>query len=149
LGINSRLDALQAAILRVKLRHLNDWTQRRRLNAANYRELFTEYELIDELDLPSLEESSFHVYNQYSICVPRRDELREYLRDHGIPTEIYYPSPLHVEPAFGYLGYRNGDFPNAELACREVLSLPIYPELLLERQRAIVESIRGFFAHGA
>ena len=149
LGINSRLDALQAAILRVKLRHLNDWTQRRRLNAANYCELFTEYELIDELDLPSLEESSFHVYNQYSICVPRRDELREYLRDHGIPTEIYYPSPLHVEPAFGYLGYRNGDFPNAELACREVLSLPIYPELLLERQRAIVESIRGFFAHGA
>jgi dTDP-4-amino-4,6-dideoxygalactose transaminase len=146
LGINSRIDALQAAILRVKLRHLNDWTQRRRSNAANYRELFTENGLVDKLGLPSSEEGIFHVYNQYSICVPRRDELRSYLRDHGIPTEIYYPSPLHVEPAFAYLGYRNGDFPNAEVTCREVLSLPIYPELQFDQQRAIVETIWGFYA---
>jgi dTDP-4-amino-4,6-dideoxygalactose transaminase len=146
LGINSRLDALQAAILRVKLRHLNDWTQRRRRNAESYRELFTEYELTAKLGLPTSEEGSFHVYNQYSICVPRRDELQAYLRDHGVPTEIYYPSPLHVEPAFAYLGYRNGDFPNAEVSCREVLSLPIYPELPPEKQRAIVEAIWNFYA---
>jgi len=145
LGINSRIDALQAAILRVKLRRLNDWTQRRRKNAASYRKLFTEYELTGTLRLPSSEEGSFHVYNQYSICVPRRDELQAYLRDHGIPTEIYYPSPLHVEPAFAYLGYRNGDFPNAEVTCREVLSLPIYPELPPDQQRAIVETISRFY----
>lgn len=145
LGINSRIDALQAAILRVKLRHLNDWTQRRRRNAASYRELFTKYELTGTLGLPSSEEGSFHVYNQYSICVPRRDELQAYLRDHGIPTEIYYPSPLHVEPAFAYLGYRNGDFPIAEVTCRDVLSLPIYPELPPDQQRAIVETISRFY----
>jgi dTDP-4-amino-4,6-dideoxygalactose transaminase len=146
LGINSRIDALQAAILRVKLRHLSDWTQRRRRNAESYRELFTEYELTGKLGLPASEECSFHVYNQYSICVPRRDELQAYLRDRGVPTEIYYPSPLHVEPAFVYLGYRNGDFPNAEATCREVLSLPIYPELPPEKQRAIVEAIWRFYA---
>jgi len=146
LGINSRIDALQAAILRVKLRHLNGWTQRRRRNAESYRELFAEYELTKKLGLPSSEEGSFHVYNQYSICVPRRDELQAYLRDRGIPTEIYYPSPLHVEPAFAYLGYRNGDFPNAEDTCRKVLSLPIYPELKPDQQRAIVETIWRFYA---
>jgi len=145
LGINSRIDALQAAILRVKLRRLNDWTQRRRKNAASYRELFSEYDLTGTLILPSSEEGSFHVYNQYSICVPRRDELQAYLHDHGIPTEVYYPSPLHLEPAFAYLGYRNGDFPNAEVTCREVLSLPIYPELPPDRQRAIVETISRFY----
>ena len=145
LGINSRIDALQAAILRVKLRHLNDWTQRRRRNAERYRELFAEYELTKKLGLPCSEEGSFHVYNQYSIRVPRRDELQVYLRDHGIPTEIYYPSPLHVEPAFAYLGYRNGDFPNAEVTCHEVLSLPIYPELPPDQQRAVVATISRFY----
>jgi len=102
--------------------------------------------LTKKLGLPSSEEGSFHVYNQYSICVPRRDELQAYLRDRGIPTEIYYPSPLHVEPAFAYLGYRNGDFPNAEDTCRKVLSLPIYPELKPDQQRAIVETIWRFYA---
>jgi dTDP-4-amino-4,6-dideoxygalactose transaminase len=145
LGINSRIDALQAAILRVKLRHLKDWTQRRRRNAESYRDLFAEYELTRTIGLPCSEESSFHVYNQYSILVPRRDELQSYLRNHGIPTEIYYPSPLHVEPAFAYLGYRNGDFPVAEVICREVLSLPIYPELPPDQQRAIVETISRFY----
>jgi dTDP-4-amino-4,6-dideoxygalactose transaminase len=85
------------------------------------------------------------VYNQYSIRVRRRDELQAYLRDHGIPTEIYYPSPLHVEPAFTYLGYRDGDFPNAEATCREVLSLPIYPELAFDQQRAVVATISRFY----
>jgi dTDP-4-amino-4,6-dideoxygalactose transaminase len=145
LGINSRIDALQAAILRVKLRYLYDWTQRRRRNAERYRELFAEYELTRTVGLPYSEESSFHVYNQYSIRVQRRDELQAYLRDHGIPTEIYYPSPLHVEPAFAYLGYRDGDFPSAEATCHEVLSLPIYPELTSDQQRVVVATISRFY----
>jgi dTDP-4-amino-4,6-dideoxygalactose transaminase len=145
LGINSRIDALQAAILRVKLRYLNAWTQRRRRNAERYRELFAEYELTRTVGLPCSEETSFHVYNQYSIRVQRRDELQAYLRDHGIPTEIYYPSPLHVEPAFTYLGYRDGDFPKAEATCHEVLSLPIYPELTPDQQRAVVATISRFY----
>jgi dTDP-4-amino-4,6-dideoxygalactose transaminase len=145
LGINSRIDALQAAILRVKLRHLDKWTQQRRRNAERYHQLFMESDLTQRLALPCSQETSFHVYNQYSIRAPRRDELQIYLRDHGIPTEIYYPSPLHVEPAFAYLGYRTGDFPRAEAACQEVLSLPIYPELTFDQQRAIVMTIAHFY----
>jgi dTDP-4-amino-4,6-dideoxygalactose transaminase len=147
LGINSRLDALQAAILRVKLRCLENWTAGRRQNAENYRELFAEYNMT--LALPCSPENSFHVYNQYSIRVPRRDELQTYLRARGISTEVYYPSPLHVEPAFAYLGYRNGDLQNAEAACREVLSLPIYPELTLNQQRAVVAAIARFYEREA
>jgi dTDP-4-amino-4,6-dideoxygalactose transaminase len=149
LGINSRIDALQAAILRVKLRYLDNWTNGRRKNAETYRQLFTEYGLTDHLALPSAPVDSFHVYNQFSIRAPRRDELQECLRNWGIPTEVYYPSPLHVEPAFAYLSYREGDFPNAEAACREVLSLPIYPELTLEQQRAVVAAIARFYLHDA
>ena len=145
LGINSRLDALQATILRVKLRYLNSWTADRRRNAETYRELFADYNL--SVALPCSPENSFHVYNQYSIRVPRRDELQAYLRDRGVPTEVYYPSPLHVEPAFAYLGHCEGDFPNAEIACREVLSLPIYPELTLDHQRAVVAAIARFYQH--
>jgi dTDP-4-amino-4,6-dideoxygalactose transaminase len=149
LGINSRIDALQAAILRVKLRYLDNWTNGRRKNAETYRQLFTEYGLTDHLALPSAPVDSFHVYNQFSIRAPRRDELQECLRNWGIPTEVYYPSPLHVEPAFAYLGYREGDFPKAEAACREVLSLPIYPELTLEQQRRVVAAIASFYQRGA
>jgi dTDP-4-amino-4,6-dideoxygalactose transaminase len=149
LGINSRLDALQAAILRVKLRYLDNWTDGRRRNAETYRKLFAEYRLTEQLALPCGPETSFHVYNQFSIRAPRRDELQEYLRDRGIPTEVYYPSPLHVEPAFAYLGHRDGDFPNAEAASREVLSLPIYPELTLEQQRAVVATMSRFYQRGA
>ena len=149
LGINSRIDALQAAILRVKLRYLDNWTDGRRRNAETYRELFTECHLMEQLALPCAPKGSFHVYNQFSIRAPRRDELQEYLRDRGISTEVYYPSPLHIEPAFAYLGYRNGDFPNAEAACREVLSLPIYPELTLDQQHAVVATIARFYHEGA
>ncbi len=148
LGINSRLDALQAAILRVKLQYLDNWTEGRRRNAETYRELFAEYHLTEQMALPCAPETSFHVYNQFSIRAPRRDELQGYLRDRGIPTEVYYPSPLHVEPAFAYLGHRIGDFPNAEAACREVLSLPIYPELTLDQQRAVVATISRFYQRG-
>jgi len=145
IGINSRLDALQAAILRVKLRHLKDWTLARRRNAETYKKLIEEYEVTEKVTLPHSDADCFHVYNQFSIRVRRRDELQAYLRDHGIPTEIYYPSPLHVEAAFSYLGYRNGDFPNAETTCHEVLSLPIYPELAPDQQRTVVATISRFY----
>ena len=144
LGINSRLDAIQAAILRVKLRYLDRWTKRRRKHAEVYRQLFavfSDYTL--PLQLPQSPTTAFHVYNQFSIRIAQRDELHTYLRSQGIQTEIYYPSPLHLEPAYLYLGYDNGTFPNAELACGEVLSLPIYPELSSDDQRAIVATIVG------
>jgi len=148
LGINSRIDALQAAILRVKLRHLDHWTDGRRRNAETYRKLFAEHQLTEQLTLPCAPETSFHVYNQFSVRAPQRDELREYLRDLGISTEVYYPSPLHLEPAFAYLGYHDGDLPNAEAVCREVLSLPVYPELTLDRQQAVVAAISRFYQRG-
>lgn len=144
-GMNSRLDALQAAILRVKLRRLHDWAESRRGNARRYDQLFGECELTDCVTLPYTPETCLHAFNQYSIRVPRRDELQIYLREQGIPTEIYYPGPLHLQPAFAYLGYHAGDFPNAEQACREVLALPIYPELSEEHQRAVVSAIAEFY----
>ena len=144
-GMNSRLDALQAAILRVKLPRLDDWAKGRRGNARRYERLFGEYDVTDCVKLPCSPESCLHAFNQYSIRVPRRDELQIYLREQGIPTEIYYPGPLHLQPAFAYLGYQAGDFPNAEQACREVLALPIYPELSEEQQRAVVSLIADFY----
>jgi dTDP-4-amino-4,6-dideoxygalactose transaminase len=149
LGINSRLDALQAAILRVKLRHLSKWAAARQRNAETYRELFAECQLAEQVRLPSSLENGSHVYNQYSIRVSRRDELQGYLHTRGVLTEVYYPSPLHIEPAFEYLGYRIGDFPNAEAACGEVLSLPIYPELSLVQQQTIVAAISCFYQGGS
>jgi dTDP-4-amino-4,6-dideoxygalactose transaminase len=145
LGINSRLDAIQAAILRVKLRHLGEWTDARRRNAERYRELFVEHGLVQWLALPRETEHSFHVYNQYSIRVPERDALQHFLRAEGVLTEIYYPSPLHLEQAFTYLGYQAGAFPNAESVCHQVLSLPIYPELTFTQQQAIVGAIAHFY----
>jgi dTDP-4-amino-4,6-dideoxygalactose transaminase len=146
IGMNSRLDALQAAILRVKLRHLDQWTEYRRRNADRYRELVAEYGLQERISLPCDRNDGFHVYNQYTIRAPHRDELLAFLREHGISTEIYYPSPLHLEPAFGYLRYSVGSFPQAESACREVLSLPVYPELTEEKQRTVVAAIASFYA---
>jgi dTDP-4-amino-4,6-dideoxygalactose transaminase len=145
LGMNSRLDALQAAILRVKLPYLSDWAEARRRNAQCYEELFSQYGLADTVRLPTTPGTSVHVFNQYSVRVPRRDELQRYMKDQGIPTEIYYPSPLHLQPAFAYLGYHAGDFPGAEAACADVLALPIYPELTEEQQRAVVSAISEFY----
>jgi len=146
LGLNSRLDALQAAILRVKLRHLQSWTNARQRNAERYRQLFTESGLTNHVVLPSQPAGWDHVYNQFVIRVEQRDLLRDYLRRLGIPTEIYYPFPLHTEPAFAYLGYKQGDFPEAEVACRRTLALPIYPELKAHHQAAMVNAIHDFFA---
>ena len=144
LGMNSRLDALQAAILRVKLKHLSAWTAARQRNAERYQTLFSELGLQEAVGLPLVPEASVHVYNQYVIRTKRRDGLRSALRQHGIPTEIYYPSALHLQPAFADLGYSQGDFPVAEAACAEVLALPIYPELTERQQRLVVECAEAF-----
>jgi dTDP-4-amino-4,6-dideoxygalactose transaminase len=149
LGMNSRLDALQAAVLRVKLRHLNDWTELRRRNATRYRELFAKSQIGTRLALPGEPDGMRHVYNQFTVRCTERDYLREHLQRVEIPTEIYYPYPLHLQPAFAYLGYKEGSLPNAEAAARAVVSLPIYPELTEDQQRIIVNAIDGFFAHTA
>ncbi len=146
LGVNSRLDALQAAILRVKLRHLPDWTRSRQLNADRYRRLFEEANPGGRVKVPMAPPEIVHVYNQFSIRCHKRDALREFLRSREIPTEIYYPLPLHLQPAFAYLGYSHGQFPQAELASQEVLSLPVYPELTESQQRAVVNAISAFYA---
>ena len=145
LGMNSRLDALQAAILRIKLRHLNAWTVSRREVAGRYFELFRARGLSTWIVLPSSPSGSGHVFNQFTLRCAQRDRLREFLRASGIPTEIYYPAPLHCQPVFSYLGYRKGDFPEAERASLEVLSLPIYPELEESQQRAVVAAIAQFY----
>lgn len=145
LGFNSRLDAMQAAILRVKMRHLEEWTKARQRNAERYRSLFHEFGLEEIVRLPSAPSDVRHVYNQFVIEVPRRDDLRTWLRQRGVPTEIYYPHALHLQPAFSYLGHKEGDLPNAERACSRVLALPISPKLREEQQRHVVSSIAGFF----
>jgi dTDP-4-amino-4,6-dideoxygalactose transaminase len=146
LGVNSRLDALQAAILRVKLRHLDGWTARRQQNAQRYRELFAEYGLEGILTAPVTPSECVHVYNQFTIRTRDRDGLRAHLRNMGIPSEIYYPAPLHLQPAFADLGYRPGAFPEAEAACAQVLSLPIFPELTCAQLRTVVKVIAGVLA---
>jgi dTDP-4-amino-4,6-dideoxygalactose transaminase len=146
LGTNSRLDALQAAILRVKLRHLDSWAAGRRDRADRYRQLFDESDLNSFLCYPPAPADKFHhVYNQFTIRCQRRDELKSFLRDAGVPSEIYYPLPLHLQPAFQFLGYRPGDLPHAEKASHEVLSLPVYPELSDEQLGLVVRSIADFY----
>jgi dTDP-4-amino-4,6-dideoxygalactose transaminase len=145
-GINSRLDALQAAILRVKLRHLDQWAVGRADRAQRYRQLFEEKALTRFLSYPPEPPSSFtHVYNQFTIRAQRRDELREFLAKAGIPSEIYYPLCLHLQKAFSVLGYQLGQMPVAEQASHEVLSLPVFPELTDERQNAVVQTIADFY----
>lgn len=145
IGVNSRLDALQAAILRVKLHHLDVWTEGRRKNAARYSELFNSRGLDRILTLPHVQEGRTHIYNQYVIRAPRRDELKDALTNCGVPTEIYYPIPLHLQRAFAYLKYKPGDLPQSEAASSEVLALPIFPEMSLSQQDLVVESIARFY----
>lgn len=145
-GLNSRLDGFQGAVLRVKLPHLDHWSELRRENAERYRELFTNAGLTEEVGLPFERENAKHIYNQYVIRVPgKRDELREFLTVKGIGTDIYYPVPLHLQECFSYLGYTDGDLPESEKAARETLALPIFPELRPEQQQYVVEAIGEFF----
>jgi dTDP-4-amino-4,6-dideoxygalactose transaminase len=146
LGINSRLDSLQAAILLVKLKYFHEFTESRRKNADRYRKLFGQAGLEKYITLPVEPEGWKHVYNQFVIRTLERDHLRDYLRAHGVPTEIYYPSPLHLQPAFSYLGYRQGAFPGAEDASQHVLALPVFPRMTKEQQELVVDAIADFFA---
>jgi dTDP-4-amino-4,6-dideoxygalactose transaminase len=145
LGVNSRLDAMQAAVLRVKLRHLDAWSAARQKNADHYRALFHEFQLDAKLTLPTAPSYSSHIYNQFTIRTNERDALREHLSAHGIPSEIYYPKPLHLQKAFAYLGHKTGDFPVSETASLEALSLPIFPELSGDQRRAVVTAIANFY----
>jgi len=139
-GTNSRLDALQAAILRVKLQHLDRWSEARAKNAALYNKLFEGA----RVGRPYHDPRTRHIYNQYVIRVEKRDALREHLKDRGIGTEIYYPVPLHLQKCFATLGYKTGDMPNAEAAASETLALPIYPELTEDQIRYVAASVRDF-----
>lgn len=145
LGMNSRLDSLQAAILLVKFKHLDAMAQARRRNADRYRQLFRQAGLEELVVLPVQPERLHHVYNQFVICTPQRDQLREHLRNRGIPTEIYYPSPLHLQPAFAGLGYGPGAFPESEEASRHVLALPVFPQMTEEQQKIVVDGTAEFF----
>ena len=143
-GGNFRLDALQAAIVAIKLEHLDDWTAGRQENAARYRELFAAAGLADRVGLP-VEKESRHIYNQFIIRVADgRDDLRAYLGEQGIGTEIYYPVPMHLQACFASLGYHAGDFPESERAAEQTLALPIYPELSADQQAFVVEQIAAF-----
>ncbi|NVM22542.1 MAG: DegT/DnrJ/EryC1/StrS family aminotransferase [Desulfobacterales bacterium] len=146
LGGNFRLDALQAAIILVKLRHLDRWTAARQNNAARYRELFGRAGLDHLIRLP-LENTDRHIYNQFVICLKdKRDELKQYLQDAGIGTEIYYPVPMHLQPCFKYLNGKGGDLPIAEAAAKETLALPVYPELTYEQKSYVVHKIKAFYS---
>jgi dTDP-4-amino-4,6-dideoxygalactose transaminase len=162
IGGNFRLDALQAAIISVKLPHLNSWSEKRRINAETYTKLFVENGLAAEEGKIIFDEKNkvllpkavykakadtvknYHIYNQYIIRVEKRDELRKYLSEKEIGTEIYYPVPFHLQKCFAYLGYKTGDFPLAEQAANTSIALPIYPELTIEQLTYVVDTIEEF-----
>ena len=144
IGGNFRLDALQAAVLTVKLPHLAAWTEARRVNAQRYRQLFAAAKLPAELILPA--DAPGHIYNQFTVRAPRRDALRDHLTRAGIGTEIYYPVPFHLQPCFADLGYPAGAFPHSERAAAEALALPIYSELTVAQQEYVVGKIAEFYA---
>jgi dTDP-4-amino-4,6-dideoxygalactose transaminase len=139
-GTNSRLDALQAAILRVKLRHLDRWSEARARNADLYDKLFEG----SRVGRPYRDPRCRHIFNQYCIRTPRRDDLRKHLTERGVGTEVYYPVPLHLQKCFSSLGYKVGDMPHSEAAANETVALPIYPEVGEERIRYVVQSVREF-----
>ena len=139
-GINSRLDAIQAAALSVKLKYLDQWNEARRRNAGLYNQLLSEKDIIT----PKEASACKHIYNQYTIRVKDRDNLREYLKVKGIATEIYYPLPLHLQECFKDLGYKKGDFPESESAAKETLSIPVYPELTEGEIREVASAICNY-----
>ncbi|MCS6896602.1 MAG: DegT/DnrJ/EryC1/StrS family aminotransferase, partial [Nitrospira sp.] len=153
IGGNFRLDTIQAAVLNVKLNYLDGWTKRRQDNAGRYRSLFEQSGLVQKgvVKLPEAiyRESGtkhYHIYNQFVLRVERRDGLMAHLKQKEIGAEIYYPVPFHLQDCFRYLGYREGDFPEAERAARETIAIPIYPELTMAQQTEVVEAIASFYA---
>jgi len=145
-GWNARMDAMQAAVLRVKLRRIDRWTASRRQHAETYNLLLKSAGLFERV-LQPLQTSphAFHVFHQYVIRSQRRDELRAFLKSREIATEVYYPIPLHLQPVFSYLGYKEGDLPEAERASKEVLALPMFPELTQEEIKRVVDTIAEFY----
>jgi dTDP-4-amino-4,6-dideoxygalactose transaminase len=147
LGTNSRLDALQAAVLRVKLRHLDRWESGRANRVHRYKQLFETKGLNRFVRLPEIPSEAFHhVYNQFTVRAQYRDDLKGFLRGKGILSEIYYPLSLHLQEAFHYLGYRSGRMPVAEKASQEVLSLPVFPELTDDQQDLVAQEIESFYS---
>ena len=147
IGGNFRFDTLQAAVVQVKLRHLDAWTEARRRNAARYDRLFREAGLSSDrgpVRTPAVT-TDRHIFNQYVIRVPRRDDLIEHLRKSQVGCEVYYPVPLHLQECFACLGHKAGDFPESERAAAETLALPVYPELTDEQAAYVVDTIRGFY----
>jgi dTDP-4-amino-4,6-dideoxygalactose transaminase len=144
-GTNSRLDALQAAVLLAKLPHMDRWNEARSANAARYDQMFRD---IPDVRTPVRRCENKHVFHQYTVRVPRRDELQDFLASQGIGSGVYYPTPLHLQQCFGDLGYRPGDLPQSEALCQEVLSLPVYPELRLEDQESVVAAVERFYQEG-
>ena len=142
-GGNFRLDTIQAAGLLVKLRHLDDWSARRRANAARYNELFADCQAVTA---PTVRDYNVTIFNQYVIRVPRRDRCREFLKEKGIGCEVYYPRSLHEQECFRELGYKRGDFPASEKAADETLALPIYPELTGEQIEYVAAKVKEFLA---
>ncbi|MGH8149511.1 MAG: DegT/DnrJ/EryC1/StrS family aminotransferase [Steroidobacteraceae bacterium] len=145
IGGNFRLDELQAAVLSVKLPHLDDWSGARQRNAAYYDHAFASASLGEAVRTPWTDPHARHIYNQYVVRVRDRDRLREHLKERGVGTEIYYPVPLHLQACFAYLGHRAGEFAEAERAASETLALPIYPELGERQLQHVVDSIAGFY----
>src|SRR6266850_2854303 len=143
-GANFRMDALQAAILRVKAPHLAGWTERRRANADRYRTLFRDAGLLDRVTLPIEAPDRRHIYNQFVIRTSDRDGLKKHLDAAGVGNEIYYPVPFHQQPCFAYLGHRAGDFPKAERAAEDSLAIPIYGELTPAQQETVVSAVAAF-----
>ncbi len=156
IGWNSRLDAIQAAVLRVKLKHLDEWNRQRRDLAVRYDHLLAGTGLVrpgaQTLDvqapvaLLATRPEAYHIYHQFVVRVLRRDELRAYLGERGVGTEVYYPVPLHLQKAFEYLGYRKGDLPESERASQEVVALPMFPELREDEQQSVVAHIAEFYS---
>jgi dTDP-4-amino-4,6-dideoxygalactose transaminase len=144
IGVNSRLDALQAAILRVKLRHLDSWTEGRQRNAAMYRQCMRDLNVPVTLPAPKSYHTR-HIYNQFVICCNRRDELQAYLKNEGIGTEVYYPLPMHLQTCFAHLGYKAGDFPVSEQLAKESLAIPVYPELTADDITYVCRTMKDFF----
>jgi dTDP-4-amino-4,6-dideoxygalactose transaminase len=156
IGWNSRLDAMQAAVLRVKLKHVDDWNQRRRIVARRYHGLLGSAGLVKQdaqtvnqqapIALLAAQADAHHIYHQFVVRAWRRDELRNFLTERGIGSEIYYPVPLHLQPCFAYLGYKSGDLAESERAAKEVLALPIFPELREDEQERVVAGIVEFYS---
>ncbi len=143
IGYNSRLDTIQAAILSVKLRHLPEWSDARRAKAAVYDQAFAD---VEQVTTPCVMDGNRHIYHQYTIAVPNRDELRDHLREKSIGCETYYPVPLHAQECYAELGYRPGALPVSEQKANEVISLPVFPELTEDEQQYVIEIIKAFYS---